>query len=244
MSALNLSALAVRERAVTLFLLLAISIAGLIAFLTLGRAEDPAFTIKQMTVVTAWPGATAAEMQELVAERLEKRMQELRWYDRTDTFTRPGLAFTTVVLRDSTPPAEVPEEFYQARKKLGDEASRLPHGVIGPMLNDEYSDVTFALYALKAKGEPLRRLVREAEALRQRLLHVPGVKKVNIIGEQAERIFVEFSYDRLATLGVSPRDIFAALNSRNVMTPAGSIEARGPQLFIRLDGAIDDLDQI
>jgi multidrug efflux pump subunit AcrB len=119
------------------------------------RGEAPAFTIKQMTVVTAWPGATAKEMEELVAEKLEKRMQELRWYDRTETFTRPGLAFTTVVLRDSTPPAAVPDEFYQARKKLGDEAAQLPRGVIGPMVNDEYSDVTFALYALKAK-EPQR----------------------------------------------------------------------------------------
>jgi len=244
MTGFNLSALAVRERAVTLFLLVAISIAGVVAFLMLGRAEDPSFTIKQMTVVTAWPGATAKEMEELVAERLEKRMQELRWYDRTETFTRPGLAFTTVVLRDSTPPADVPEQFYQARKKLGDEAHDLPPGVVGPMVNDEYSDVTFALYALKAQGEPHRRLVRDAEVLRQRLLHVPGVKKVNIIGEQGERIFVEFSYDRLATLGVSPPDLFAALNSRNVMTPAGSIEAKGPQVFIRLDGAIDDLQAI
>ena len=223
---------------------MAISIAGVVAFLKLGRAEDPSFTIKQMTVVTAWPGATAKEMEELVAERLEKRMQELRWYDRTETFTRPGLAFTTVILLDSTPPADVPEQFYQARKKLGDEAPHLPRGVIGPMVNDEYADVTFALYALKAKGEPHRHLVREAEVLRQRLLHVPGVKKVNIIGEQAERIFVEFSYDRLATLGVSPQEIFAALNSRNVVTPAGSIEAKGPQVFIRLDGAIDDLQEI
>src|SRR6266568_5076120 len=244
MSAFNLSALAVRERSVTLFLLVAISIAGVVAFLTLGRAEDPSFTIKQMTVVTAWPGATAKEMEELVAERLEKRMQELRWYDRTETFTRPGLAFTTVVLRDSTPPADVPEQFYQARKKLGDEARQLPLGVIGPMVNDEYADVTFALYALKAKGEPHRHLVREAEVWRQRLLHVPGVKKVNIIGEQAERIFVEFSYDRLATLGISPRDIFGALNSRNAMTPAGAIEAKGPQILIRLEGAIDDLQKI
>src|SRR4030095_2769064 len=244
MTTFNLSALAVRERAVTLFLLVAISIAGMVAFLVLGRAEDPSFTIKQMPVVTAWPGATAKEMEELVAERLEKRMQELRWYDRTETFTRPGLAFTMVVLRDSTPPADVPEQFYQARKKLGDEAQNLPRGVIGPIVNDEYSDVTFALYALKAKGEPHRTLVREAEALRQRLLHVPGIKKVNIIGEQAEKIFVEFSYDRLATLGMSPQDLFAALNSRNVMTPAGSIEAKGPQVFIRRDGAIDDLQEI
>jgi multidrug efflux pump subunit AcrB len=244
MSGFNLSALAVRERSVTLFLLLAIAIAGVIAFFQLGRAEDPSFTIKQMTVVTAWPGATAAQMQDLVAERLEKRMQELRWYDRAETFTRPGLAFTMVVLRDSTPPKDVPEQFYQARKKLGDEALNLPRGVIGPIVNDEYSDVTFALYALKAKGEPLRRLVRDAETLRQRLLHVQGVKKVNIIGEQAERIFVEFSYDRLATLGVTPQDIFDALNSRNVMTPAGSIESKGPQVFVRLDGAIHDLQDI
>ena len=244
MSTFNLSALAVRERAVTLFLLVAISVAGVVAFFTLGRAEDPAFTVKQMTVVTVWPGATAKEMEELVAERLEKRMQELRWYDRTETFTRPGLAFTMVVLRDSTPPADVPEQFYQARKKLGDEAPNLPRGVIGPMVNDEYSDVTFALYALKAKGEPHRTLVRDAEVLRQRLLHVPGVKKVNIIGEQAERIFVEFSSDRLATLGISPRDLFAVLNNRNVMTPGGSIEAKGPQVFIRLDGALDDLQEI
>jgi multidrug efflux pump subunit AcrB len=244
MSAFNLSVLAVRERSVTLFLIVAISIAGVVAFLKLGRAEDPSFTIKQMTVVTAWPGATAKEMEELVAEPLEKRMQELRWYDRTETFTRPGLAFTTVYLLDSTPPPEVPEQFYQARKKLGDEAGKLPRGVIGPMVNDEYADVTFALYAMKAKGEPHRNLVRDAETMRQRLLHVPGVKKVNIIGEQGERIFVEFSHDRLATLGVSARDLFAALNGRNVMTPAGSIEAKGPQVFIRLDGAIDDLEAI
>jgi multidrug efflux pump subunit AcrB len=244
MSRFNLSALAVREQSVTLFLLIAISIAGVVAFLTLGRAEDPSFTIKQMTVVTAWPGATAKEMEELVAERLEKRMQELRWYDRTETFTRPGLAFSTVVLLDSTPPADVPEQFYQARKKIGDEAGNLPRGVIGPLVNDEYSDVTFALYALKAKGEPHRSLVRHAEGLRQRMLHVPGVKKVNIIGEQAERIFVEFSYERLATLGVSPTDLVAALNSRNIVTPAGSIETKGPQVFIRLDGAIDDLQTV
>src|SRR6058998_3011779 len=244
MSDFNLSALAVRERSVTLFLLVTIAIAGVVAFLRLGRAEDPSFTIKQMTVVTAWPGATAKEMEEQVAEKLEKRMQELRWYDRVETFTRPGLAFTVVVLRDSTPPAEVGEEFYQARKKLGDEAHNLPPGVIGPIVNDEYADVTFALYALKAKGEPHRILVRDAEVLRQRLLHVPGVKKVNILGEQAERIFVEFSHDRLATLGVSPRELFAALASRNVITPGGSLEAKGPQVFIRLDGAIDDLDAI
>ncbi len=240
----NLSALAVRERSITLFLILLITGAGILAFFQLGRAEDPPFTIKQMTVVTAWPGATAQEMQDQVAEPLEKRMQELRWYDRTETYTRPGLAFTMVFLRDSAPPAEVQEEFYQARKKLVDEAKKLPAGVIGPMVNDEYADVTFALFALKAKGEPQRLLVRDAETLRQQLLHVPGVKKVNIIGEQSERIFVSFSHDRLATLGVTPQDIFAALNGQNVLTPAGSIETKGPQVFLRVDGAFDNLEKI
>jgi len=240
----NLSALAVRERPVTLFLIIAITLAGLYAFLELGRAEDPSFTIKQMTFVTTWPGATAQEMQDQVAEPLEKRMQELKWYDRTETFTRPGLAFTTVSLKDTTPPAEVPDEFYQARKKLGDEASKLPRGVQGPFVNDEFGDVSFALYALKAKGEPQRLLVREAEQIRQRLLHVPGVKKVNIFGERPERIFVEFSYERLATLGVSARDVFAALNDQNAITPAGSIDTTGPQVLVRLDGALDDLRKI
>lgn len=233
-----------RERAVTLFLICLISLAGLVSFFKLGRAEDPAFTVKVMNIVTVWPGATAQEMQDQVAEKIEKRMQELRWYDRTETYTRPGLAFTTLTLLDSTPPSEVQEEFYQARKKVGDEVGNLPSGVIGPIVNDEYSDVTFALFALKAQGEPQRALVRDAETLRQRLLHVPGVKKVNIIGEQSERIYVEFSHDRLATLGVSPQEVFAALNNQNALTAAGSVETKGPQVFIRLDGAFDELQKI
>ncbi|HEY3048881.1 MAG TPA: efflux RND transporter permease subunit [Polaromonas sp.] len=240
----NLSALAVRERSITLFLICLISLAGLVSFFKLGRAEDPSFTIKVMTIITAWPGATPQEMQNQVAEKLEKRLQELRWYDRTETFTRPGLAFTTLTLLDSTPPAEVQKEFYQARKKVSDEAGNLPSGVIGPMVNDEYSDVTFALFALKAKGEPQRLLVRDAETLRQRLLHVPGVKKVNIVGEQSERVYVEFSHERLATLGVSPQDVFAALNAQNALTPAGSVETKGPQVLIRLDGSFDELQKI
>ncbi|KQV61518.1 efflux RND transporter permease subunit [Duganella sp. Root336D2] len=240
----NMSALAVRERSVTLFLICLISLAGVIAFFKLGRAEDPAFTVKVMTIVTAWPGATAQEMQDQVAEKIEKRLQELRWYDRSETYTRPGLAFTTLTLLDSTPPSEVQGDFYQARKKVGDEISNLPPGVIGPLVNDEYADVTFALFALKAKGEPQRTLVRDAEALRQRLLRVPGVKKVNIIGEQAERIYLEFSHERLATLGVSQQDVFAALQSQNALTPAGSVETRGPQVLVRLDGAFDQLQKI
>lgn len=240
----NLSALAVRERSVTLFLIILVTIAGILSFFGLGRAEDPPFTVKQMTAIAVWPGATAQEIQDQVAEPLEKRLQELKWYDRTETYTRPGMAFITLSLQDNTPPSEVQEEFYQARKKLGDESRNLPAGVMGPMINDEFADVTFALFALKAKGEPQRLLVRDAETMRQKLLHVPGVKKVNIIGEQAERIYISFSHERLATLGLSPQDIFNALNNQNVLTAAGSIETRGAQIFIRLDGAFDTLRKI
>src|SRR6516225_9880435 len=241
---LNLSALAVREKAITLFLLIAIAAAGVFAFLKLGRAEDPTFTIKVFTVAAVWPGATAQEMQDLVAEPLEKRMQELRHYDRVETFTRPGLALMMVSLKDNTPPKDVPEEFYQARKKLGDEAHNLPQGVYGPFINDEYSDVTFALYSVEAPGLPPRELTREAETLRQRILQVPGVKKIDIVGERPERIFVEFSYPRLATLGVGARDIFDALVRENAVTPSGSIDTQAQQVYIRLDGALDDLQKI
>lgn len=241
---LNLSAIAVRERAVTLFFILLLVAAGAYAFIMLGRAEDPGFTLKNLTVTAAWPGATAREMQDLVAEPLEKRLQELTWYDRVETITRPGSAYMTLTLKDSTPPSAVEEEFYQARKKLGDEARKLPSGVFGPFVNDEYSDVSFALYALKAKGMPMRELVRQAEMIRQDLLHVPGVKKINIVGERPEQIFVEFSYARLATLGVSAQDIVAALQRQNTLTPAGSIDTRGPQVFIRVDGAYDSVQAI
>src|SRR6202008_87217 len=143
MRSFNLSALAVRERSITLFFIVASACAGIYAYFHLGRAEDPSFTIKVLTVTAVWPGATAQEMQDQVAEPLEKRLQELKWYDRSETFTRPGLAFTTLTLKDQIPAKEVPEQFYQTRKKMSDEAANLPRGVLGPFVNDEYGDVTF-----------------------------------------------------------------------------------------------------
>jgi multidrug efflux pump subunit AcrB len=243
-SGLNLSALAVKERSVTLFFLFAVIISGTIAYLGLGRAEDPTFTVKVFTVTVAWPGATAEEMQNLVAEPLEKRMQELTYYDHVETFTRPGLAFLTVTLLDSTPPRLVPEEFYQGRKKIQDETSRLPQGALPPVVNDEYTDVTFTVYSLEAPGLPPRLLTREAEVLRQDFLRVSGVKKVTIFGERPERIFVQFSYDRLATLGITGRDIFDALVRQNAVTASGSIDTNNQQVYIRLDGAFNDLETI
>jgi multidrug efflux pump subunit AcrB len=244
MSGFNISALAVREKALTLFLILAVAIAGLVAYLQLGRAEDPSYTVKVLTVTAIWPGATAKEMQDLVAEPLERRLQELDHYDHVDTFTRPGAAYLTVQFKDDTPPADVPTLFYQARKKMGDEARNLPAGALGPFVNDEYSDIDYALYALKAKGLPPRLLARQAEGLRERLLHVPGVLKVNIVGEQAEHIFVRFDYARLATLGISAQAIFDSLQRENLVAPAGSVETRGPEVYVRLDHGYDDVGAV
>ncbi|NWE29034.1 efflux RND transporter permease subunit [Pseudomonas gingeri] len=241
MRGLNLSQLAVKHRAVTLFLILAILASGIFAFGKLGRSEDPLFTVKIMTVTAAWPGATAQEMQEQVADRLEKRLQELDSYDRVETIAQPGFVSMKVSFLDSTRPDEIQDLFYQTRKKLGDEASKLPKGVIGPFFNDEYSDVYFALYALEAQDLPHRQQVQMAENLRQGLLNLPGVKKVNILGEQAQRIFVEFSYERLATLGIKPEQIFAALAAQNSVTPSGFVETAGARAYIRVDGAFDSL---
>ncbi|MFE1601051.1 efflux RND transporter permease subunit [Methylobacterium sp. ID0610] len=242
MTGFNLSALAVRERAVTLYLLVAVAAAGLFAFEKLGRAEDPTFTVKTMTVAAAWPGATTGEIQRQVADPLEKRLQELAYYDRVETTVRPGLMLMKVYLKDQMPPARLQEEFYQARKKLSDQASTLPRGVMGPLFNDEFSDVYFALYALQARGLPHRELVLRAEDLRQRLLRVAGVEKINILGEQAQKIFVEVSYQRLATLGITGQQLLTALANQNDVTPAGFVETAGPRVYLRLDGAIDSLD--
>ncbi|MFJ7437451.1 efflux RND transporter permease subunit [Methylorubrum thiocyanatum] len=244
MTGFNLSALAVRERAVTLFLIIAVTAAGFFAFQRLGRAEDPAFTVKTMSVSAAWPGATTSEIQRQVADPLEKRLQELVYYDRVETTVRPGLMLMKLYFKDSMPPARLQAEFYQARKKLSDQASALPRGVLGPLFNDEFSDVYFALYALQAQGLPHRHLVLRAEDLRQRLLRVPGVEKINILGEQNQKIYVEISYQRLATLGITGQQLLTALANQNDVTPAGFVETTGPRVYLRLDGAIDGLDTI
>ena len=244
MSRFNLSALAVRERAITTFFLIAIILGGIFSYRALGRAEDPPFTIKVFTVSAAWPGATAEEMQSLVADPLEKRMQELQWYDHATTIARPGLMLMTVTLKDTTPPGAVPDQFYQARKKLGDEAAHLPTGVAGPFVNDEYADVTFALYALSAQTLPQRDIIPEAEVIRDDFLHVPGVEKANIVGERPQCIYINIDDQKLRSLGISQSAIFAAIQEENAVTPEGTIDTAGPQIFIRLDRNFNDIEKL
>lgn len=240
----NLSAAAVNSPSLTLFFIIATAIAGLVAFLQLGRSEDPQFTVKAMVVTAVWPGATAEDMQNQVADPLEKRLQELRWFERVETTTRPGLAVMQITLTDDSPPSALADQWYQVRKKLMDEAPRLPAGVRGPFFNDEFSDTFFSLYALSAQGLPDRELVQLAETLRGRLLRVPGVAKVTILGEQPERVFVEIDQARVQSLGIGMAAIGQAIAQANAVTDAGAIETGGPRLSVRLDGAFSSLDDI
>ena len=238
----NLSDWGVRNGALTFFLIIMLAAAGAFAYLRLGRAEDPGFTLKVMVVSASWPGATAEEMQTQVADPIESRLQDLQYLDRVETFTRPGQAIMTVVLRDTTPPNQVQNLWYQVRKKVGDIRHTLPSGVQGPFFDDEYSDVWSAIYALT--GADNAELTRQAERIRARLLRVPGVDKVKIFGEQPQRIHVEVAHARLASLGVPPQSILDALSRHNAVAPAGVVEGAATRLHLRVDGGLDGLAAI
>lgn len=244
MSFPNLSALAVRERAITLFFILLSVIAGVYAFLSLGRAEDPAFTIRALVVSAVWPGATTEEMQDQVVNRLEKRIQEVEYLYRLETSVRPGRADIIVEFHDYSPSKKVPDLLYQVRKRMQDEAPRLPKGVIGPIVNDDFSDVYFTLLALTARGMPMRELTREAEAIRDRLQRLPGVQKAVLIGERPERVFIEFDTAKLLSLGIAPESILDAIEASNRLLPAGLIETNGPRMYLRMDNSLDNAKQI
>lgn len=240
----NLSVLAVRERAITLFFILLAFIGGVWAFLSLGRAEDPSFTIRAMIVSVYWPGATAEEMQAQLADRLEKRIQEVRNIHKIDSQIRPGAANLTIEFKDYTPSSMVPDLFYQIRKRMQEEATSMPAGVIGPVVNDTFSDVYFSLLSLSAPGLPFRDLSRQAESLRDELSMVPGVLKAVIIADRPERIYIDFDQNKLAALGVSQSEVQQQLSAASRLLPAGQIETNGPGLQLRVDARTDSFSEL
>jgi multidrug efflux pump subunit AcrB len=244
MSFPNLSAIAVRERSLTLFFILMSVAAGIYAFSSLGRAEDPAFTVRVMVVSAIWPGATPEELQQQVVDRLEKRIQEVEYLYRIETTVRPGRADLQVEFQDYTPSDKIPDLLYQVRKRMQDEAPRLPKGVIGPIVNDDFSDVYFSLIAVTAPGLPMRELTRETEAIRDRLQQIEGVHKALILGERSERVFIEFDVARLTNLGITPQVIFDAIEDNNRLIPAGFIDLAGPRVYLRVDADLSDPDQL
>ncbi len=240
MTGLNLSALAVRERAVTLFFLILSVFSGIYAFGALGRAEDPAFTVRVVMVSAAWPGATPEQLQTQVVDRLEKSLQNIENLYRIESTIRAGQVNLQVEFEDATPQAKMPELFYQVRKRMQDATRHMPAGVLGPWVNDDFADVYFNLIAVTAPGMPMRELTREAEAIRDRLQRIAGVHKALVLGERTERVFVTFNNAQLASLGVSPQVVFEAIDAHNRLLAAGRVETAGPGLALRLDADLSD----
>jgi multidrug efflux pump len=240
----NLSEWAITHRALVLFMILVLGGAGAYSYLNLGRAEDPSFTIKSMVVNVAWPGATATEMQTQVADKIEKKLQELPFLDRVETYSQPGLSFIQVYLIDRTPPAKVKDLWYQVRKKVGDIRGDLPPGVVGPNFNDEYGDVYSAIYMLSADGLSLAALKTRAEDIRQRLLRVPNVNKVDIIGERPQKIFIELNHAKLATLSITPQQIFDSVARQNAVTSGGAVDTSADRINLRVTGAFSGAEAI
>ena len=244
MSLPNLSALAVRERSVTLFFLLLSVVAGFYAFSSLGRAEDPAFTVRAMVVSVVWPGATPEVLQNQVVDRLEKQIQEVAYTDTIETTIRPGQAAMLIRFQDSTPSEKVPDLFYQVRKRMLDEKPNLPRGVIGPIVNDDFADVYFSLLALTAPGMPMRELTREAESIRDRLQRLPGLQKAQLLAERPERVYLEFDQDRLNNLGLSAEEVLQAIEANNRLQPLGFVDLAGPRVYVRSNIDLSDLERL
>jgi multidrug efflux pump len=239
MDRFNLSAWALRNRSLTLFMIIALAGAGVWSYLTLGRAEDPPFTTKQMVVQADWPGASASDMMREVTDRIERKLEELPFLDHLDSIVQPGHTIITVNLLDSTPPSAVPGLWYQVRKKVADMQATLPPGVQGPVFNDEFGDVFGIIYGFSGDGFTLPQLRHVVEDAREQLLHVPGVGKITLLGQQDERIYIEFSARKLARLGVSVEDVLAVVRRENSVASGGFIDTAHNRVFVRAAGGID-----
>ena len=235
----NLSEWALRKRSLVIFLMIVAVVAGTMSFLRLGRGEDPAFTFRTMVVAAAWPGATVDETMKQVTERLERTLQETDHLDRVRSYTIAGQTTIFVDLKQSTPPAAVADVWYQVRKNIGDMRGTLPQGVLGPFFNDDFGSTFGIIYAFTADGFSLRELRDQVEAARSRLLLVPDVSKIEVLGAQDEQITIEFSTERLAGLRLNLNSILATLQAQNLVRPAGTMQGERERVFLRVSGAFD-----
>jgi multidrug efflux pump subunit AcrB len=240
----NLSAWAIAHGNFVAFLIVLLLAAGGYAFLTLGQKEDPDFTFRAMVVQVLWPGASAEEMQEQVVDKIERKLQETPGLDFLRSYTRPGSASIFVNLKGSVRGAAVADAFYQVRKKIGDIRQTFPDGVVGPFFNDEFGDTYMSLYALTGQGYGYPELKTFAKNARDILLRIPGVAKVDLLGTQEERIFIEISSATLAERGLSALDIQTALAGQNAMDPAGRIESSERSVRIDVEGGLKSVEEI
>ena len=240
----NLSEWALNHRGFVLFLMIVLAVLGVMSYQKLGQSEDPPFTFKVMVMRTNWPGASAREVEQQVTDKIEKTLQQAPHVDVIRSYSKPGESLVFLILKDSTPSSEVPEAWYQVRKKIGDMRQTLPAGIQGPFFNDEFGDTFGNLYALVGDGFDYAALKDRAEHIRNELLRVPDVAKVDLLGTQDEKIFVELSNVRLATLGVDPNQLVAILQGQNAVTAAGAFETATDKIFLRASSGFDTLDSL
>ena len=246
-SRFNISRWALEHPALTRYLMVVLLVLGFAAYFQLGQDEDPPFTFRAMVVQAYWPGASAQQVADQVTDRIERTLQEVPYSDVIRSYTKPGESLTLLQIRDSAPPKEVSNVWYQARKRVGDMRGTLPQGVIGPFFNDDFGDVYGTIYALSADGFSEEELRVFAENIRSQLLRVPDVAKVEIFGAQPEKIFVEVSQKRLAQLGLDMSQVLGQLAAQNAVEAAGVFDAGSQNLQIRVAGAfksVADLEQL
>jgi multidrug efflux pump subunit AcrB len=244
MKGFNLSEWAIRHRSVVAYFMLVVVVAGVGSYLRLGRSEDPDFTVKTMVVQAEWPGATVGDTLEQVTDRLERKLQETPNLDYLKSYTTAGKATIFVNLKDSTPPAQVPDIWYQVRKKVGDVRNTLPQGIVGPGFNDEFGDTYGIVYGFTADGFTHRELRDYVEEVRKQLLQLPDITKVDMLGAQDERVYVEFSTEQLAGLGIDRSALIAALQAQNAVTPAGVVQTGDEKILVRVSGAFRSEQEI
>ena len=237
MKGFNLSEWALRHRSLVTYFMIMILAAGVFAYFKLGRSEDPDFTVKTMVVGAEWPGASVADTIEQVTDRLERKLQETPSLDHVKSYTSAGRATIFVNLKDSTPPRDVPDIWYQVRKKVKDIEGTLPQGVVGPRFNDEFGDTYGIVYGFTASGFSERELLDYVHEARKQLLELPDISKIDILGAQDERVYVEFSHQQLDGLGIDRSRLIEALRTQNAVTPAGIVQTADEKILVRVSGA-------
>ncbi|NCZ46346.1 MAG: efflux RND transporter permease subunit, partial [Betaproteobacteria bacterium] len=240
----NLSALALRWPQVSLFFIAVVAIAGALSYFKLGQREDPDFTFRAMVIRSIWPGASAEQTDQQVTDRIEKKLQEIPYFKFTRSYSRAGESLIVLELLDTAPAAEVPQIWYQVRKKLGDIRGQLPADLMGPYFNDEFGDVFGSIWAFTADGYSLAELRREVEQVRQSLLRIPDVSKIELIGLQDEKIYIEIDSTKLAALGLDPSQLIAQLQAQNVISPSGVVHGPALSIPLRVSGGFDSVASI
>ena len=240
----NLSKWALEHAALTRYLMIVLLVLGAVAYFQLGQDEDPPFTFRAMVVRTYWPGATAQQVAEQVTDKIERTLQEVPYADKIRSYSKPGESQIIFQIKDSSKPGDVPNVWYSVRKKVGDIRGTLPGGVVGPFFNDEFGDVYGVIYALEADGFSYAELKTFADDVRQRLLRVPDVSKVELFGQQDEKLYIEISQKRLAQLGLDLNQVLAQLGQQNAVEPAGTVQTPLDVLQVRVGGQFNTVEEL